>query len=267
MPFFLPKLPISGTNCYSLTQVRDSRLSERRCFSMPEHLAWVREVAFPHLNTSLGRGRNSNDLREIQYVKDVLDSSFKIKDLGTLRYFLGLEITRSKSGFHLNQRKYTLNLLEDTGCLGGKVVQTPFEPFVKLQLEQGQPFFDVFYYRRLVGRLLYLTISRPDISYVIQQLSVYMSKPMDSHYKEALRVVHYLKNSPAQGLFFSANSSLTLSAFSDSDWACCLDTMKSLTGFCVFLGSYLIYWKTKKQNTVSRSSSEAEYRALGSLAC
>ncbi|KAE9592424.1 putative RNA-directed DNA polymerase [Lupinus albus] len=208
-----------------------------------------------------------NNLVELKHVKHVLHQCFRIKDLGPLRYFLGLEISKSKHGIHLNQRKYTLSLIEESGCLASRLVKTPFDPSIKLQLNQGEPFKDPSCYSRLVGRLLYLTISRPDISYFVQQLSLFMAKPMETHYKVALRVLHYLKASPAQGLLFSSRSTLKLSAFADSDWACYLDTRKSLTGFCIFLGDSLVSWKTKKQNIVSRSSSEAEYRALGSLAC
>ncbi|XP_019447344.1 PREDICTED: uncharacterized protein LOC109350576 [Lupinus angustifolius] len=166
----------------------------------------------------------------------------------------------------MNQRKYALSLLEDAGTLATKPVSTPFDPIVKLQIHKGHPLQDPSSYRRLVGRLLYLTISRPDICYVVQQLSLFMAHPLDSHYKATLRVRHYLKGSPAQGLFFSTTSFMKFSAFSDSDWACCLDSRKSITGFCIFMGPTLISWKTKNQNTVSRSST-AEYRALGSLVC
>ncbi|KAE9603997.1 putative RNA-directed DNA polymerase [Lupinus albus] len=84
-----------------------------------------------------------------------------------------------------------------------------------------------------------------------------MDKPNDSNYKVALRVLHYLKGAPSQGLFFSSKSHISFSAFSDSDWASCLDSRKSISGFCIFMGPTLISWKTKKQQTVSRSSSEA----------
>ncbi|XP_019457669.1 PREDICTED: uncharacterized protein LOC109358057 [Lupinus angustifolius] len=134
-------------------------------------------------------------------------------------------------------------------------------------MDKGTHVKDPSSYRRLVGRLIYLTISRPDISYAVQQLSLYMTNPLTTHYQAAIKVLHYLKNSPSQGLFFPSQSTMKISAFADSDWASCLDTCKSIIGFCIFICSAIISWKTKKQNTVSRSSSEAEYRTLGSLAC
>ncbi|XP_019420689.1 PREDICTED: uncharacterized protein LOC109330873 [Lupinus angustifolius] len=206
-------------------------------------------------------------MTEINYGKSVLDKSFKIKNLGNLRYFLGLEIARSKNGIHMNQRKYAMSLLEEICSLASKLTTIPFDPTVKLQHNKGTPLQDAASYRRLVGRLLYLTISRPDISYAVQQLSLFMANPLDSHHKVALRVLHYLKKSLVQGLFFSSNSLMQFSAFSDFDWACCLDSRKSITCFCIFIGPTLISWKTKKQNIVSRSSTEAEYHAFGSLVC
>lgn len=101
----------------------------------------------------------------------------------------------------------------------------------------------------------------------MQHLSQYLSKPLVPHYQAATRILRYLKSVPAKGILFSASSSLKLCGFADSDWARCSETRKSVTGFCVLLGSSLICWKSKKQNTVSRSSTEAEYRALASLSC
>lgn len=167
----------------------------------------------------------------------------------------------------MNQRKYTLELLEDTGFLAAKPSSVPFDPNLKLSPTDGAPLADPTLYRRLIGRLIYLTNTRPDISFVVQHLSQYVSKPHDSHYQAATKVLKFLKSSPAKGILFSASSTLKLCAFADSDWARCPTTRKSVTDFCVILGSSLLCWKSKKQNTVSRSSTEAKYRALASLTC
>ncbi|XP_057426111.1 uncharacterized mitochondrial protein AtMg00810-like [Lotus japonicus] len=208
-----------------------------------------------------------SSLLEFQMVKDSLHSAFGIKDLGVLKYFLGLEVAHSTSGISLCQRKYCLDLLQEIGTLGSKPVSTPLDPALKLTLDQGKPCEDVMGYRRLVGRLLYLTHTRPDISFATQQLSQFMSQPTDMHYTAALRVLKYLKASPGLGLFFPRNTPLTLQGYSDADWAGCLDTRRSISGYCFYLGNSLISWKAKKKVTVSRSSSEAEYRALAYATC
>ncbi|XP_058732740.1 uncharacterized mitochondrial protein AtMg00810-like [Vicia villosa] len=206
-------------------------------------------------------------LTEITHVKQFLHNKFKIKDLGKLRYFLGFEIARSANGIFLNQRKYTLELLEDSGLLASKPSPILIDPSSKLSAHDGQPMEDPSVYRRLIGRLVYLTNSRPDISFAVQHLSQYVSKPLLPHYHAAIRVIRYLKSVPAKGIFYPATSSLKASAFADSDWARCPDTRRSVTGYCIMLESSLLYWKSKKQNTVSCSSTEAEYIALASFSC
>ncbi|XP_061354287.1 uncharacterized mitochondrial protein AtMg00810-like [Gastrolobium bilobum] len=165
----------------------------------------------------------------------------------------------------INQRKYALELLSDICFLAARFASTPLDPAHKLQKHQGSPYHDVPEYRRLIGRLLYLTTTRPDISHAIQQLSQYVSKPMDTHYNGACYVLRYIKGSPSKGLFFPATNEFHISAFAYSDWASFPDTRRSISGFCIFLGSSLISWKSKKQTTVSRSSSKVEYRALVQL--
>ncbi|XP_061366072.1 uncharacterized mitochondrial protein AtMg00810-like [Gastrolobium bilobum] len=208
-----------------------------------------------------------NDIQEIDRVKHHLDAAFRIKDLGHLRFFLGFEVAISSSGLIINQRKYALELIADAGLLASKPASTPMDPSVKLQKEHGNPYSDIAAYRRLVGRLLYLTNTRPDINFVVQQLTQFVAKPIETHYQAVVRILRYLKASPSKGLFFPVQNDLTPSGFANADWACCIDTRRSVSGLSVFLGSSLVSWKTKKQTTVSRSSSEAEYRALANLAC
>lgn len=211
-----------------------------------------------------------NNLDEIHSITTLLDQTFKIKDLGNLKFFLGLEIARSSRGIHLCQRKYTLDILADSGMLGSRPNSTPMDYSTRLQASSGTPLSDASSsssYRRLVGRLIYLTNMQPDIAFAVQQLSQYMTNPTNAHHQAALRVLRYLKGTPGSGLFFSAHGTSQLRAFSDSDWAGCRDTRRSITGFSVYFGSSLISWQSKKQSTVSPSSSEAEYWALASTTC
>ncbi|KAK4382735.1 Retrovirus-related Pol polyprotein from transposon RE2 [Sesamum angolense] len=194
-----------------------------------------------------------NSESALHAVRDYLDDLFTIKDLGQAKYFLGLELARSSHGLQVSQHKY-LDILADTSMLAAKPASTPFPLGLKLVLEDGALLPNPNKYRRLIGRLLYLGFTRPDISFAVQQLSQFLQAPRTSHWDAALHVLRYLKGTPSTGLFFSSSSSSQLTAYSDASWASCLDSRRSITGYCIFLGTSLVSWKTKKQATVSRSS-------------
>ncbi|CAM8944482.1 unnamed protein product [Rhodiola kirilowii] len=208
-----------------------------------------------------------NDSSSITRFKDYLHSCFHMKDLGILKYFLGLEIAHGKDGLFVSQRKYALDILSEAGLLGAKPTDFPLPPNHDLANASGPVYAHADRYRRLVGRLIYLTITRPELSYSVHILSQFMQCTTEAHWQAAIRVLHYIKSHPGQGLILSRHSSLQLTAYCDSDWATCPLTRRSLTGYFVVLGASHVSWKTKKQPTVSRSSAEAEYRSMAAACC
>ena len=203
-----------------------------------------------------------DDLDYIAFVKARLREQFHMSDLGSLSYFLGIEVTPSPEGYYLSQRKYIQDLLDRACLTDHRSVDTPMELHLRLRATDGVPLEDPTRYCHLVGSLIYLGITRPDISYAVHILSQFMSAPTSIHYGHLLRVLRYLRGTIDRRLFFSSSSSLQLHAYSDATWGTDPSDFKSISAYCVFLGSSLIAWKTKKQTAVSRSSAEAELRAL-----
>jgi Reverse transcriptase (RNA-dependent DNA polymerase) len=208
-----------------------------------------------------------NNSEEIRRFKQYLSTTFHMKDLGLLKYFLGIEIARGTKGLFLSQRKYTLDIIAECGLLGAKPMPTPMEQNHNLAKATGDLMKDPERYRRLVGRLIYLTITRPELCYAVHTLAQFMQSPLQTHYDAAFRVVRYLKGNPGQGILLRSDNDLQLYGYCDSDWASCPITRRSLTGYFVMLGQSPISWKTKKQHTVSRSSAEAEYRSMATVTC
>ncbi|XP_038687471.1 uncharacterized mitochondrial protein AtMg00810-like [Tripterygium wilfordii] len=203
-------------------------------------------------------------LNLINKVKHYIGSCFKVKDLGPLKYFLGLEIQNNVTGITISQKKYASDLLKDTALYDAKSINSPIDTNSKLSPNEGIPLDDPLRYRRLVGRLMYLCLTRPDITYTVNTLSQFMQKPTQVHMNAANRVLKYIKGTLDHSLFYPATNVLQVRGFCDSDWAACTHTRRSVTGFCIKLGDALIGWKSKKQKTVSRSSAEVEYRAMAS---
>jgi len=138
---------------------------------------------------------------------------------------------------------------------------------VSLIKSDGKLLEDGSTYRRLVGRLLYLTITRPDSTYAVHILSQFMDKPRQPHLDTTYKVLKYIKQTPGQGILLPSTGALHLRAFCDADWARCNDMRRSVTGYCILLGEALVSWRAKKHTKISRSSAEAEYRSMDITYC
>jgi hypothetical protein len=203
-----------------------------------------------------------DDIIGIQELKKFLSQHFGMKDLVPLSYFLGLGIYSSSDGYYLTQAKYISDLLSWANLTDSKIVDTSTELNTHLTLDDGKPLRDFTLYRHLVGSLVYLTVTQPDISYVVHQVSQFMAAPRSTHFLTVLRILRYMKGTLFHGLYFSSQSSLQLHAYTDADWAGDPTDRHSTTGYCFLLGTPIISWRSKKQTVAARSSTEAEYRAL-----
>ncbi|XP_074290212.1 uncharacterized protein LOC141616943 [Silene latifolia] len=208
-----------------------------------------------------------NNPEKIQSFKTYLNQCFHMKDLANLKYFLGLEIARNSTELFVLQRKYALDILKEAGLLGCKPASVPMEPSHQLGTSTAPPLEDPQPYRLLVGRLVYLTITRPELIYSVHILAQFMNAPRTDHWQAVLQVVRFLKTNPGQGLLFRSNNDLSLHAYCYASYTSCPTTRRSISAYLVFLGSVPISWKTKKQQTVSLSSAESEYRAMAFTLC
>ncbi|XP_021735713.1 uncharacterized protein LOC110702318 [Chenopodium quinoa] len=208
-----------------------------------------------------------NDMKEINEAKMFLASQFNMKDMGELRYFLGIEVDRSEQGMFLSQRKYITDILEEYDMMNVRPLKLPMDAHLKLRVDSGNVMADPEPYQRLIGRLIYLTITRPDISFTVHVLSKFMHKPTDVHYQCAVRVLRYLSGTIQQGILLASQGSAELKAYCDSDWAGCQSTRRSTSGFCILLGRSPVSWKSKRQSTVAKSTAETEYRSMALTVC
>nr|XP_016461600.1 PREDICTED: uncharacterized mitochondrial protein AtMg00810-like [Nicotiana tabacum] len=170
---------------------------------------------------------------------------------------------RSHKGILLNQRKYTLELISELGISGAKSASSPREQKRKFTtvdydkhvgLKGDEELIDIGGYQKLLGKLICLTITRPDICFAVQVIIQFMQHPKQSHLEAAMRVVKYIKGSPGKGILFKKGSLKEISAYCDSYWEACPNIRRLVTGYVIKLGESLISWKSKKQQTISRSS-------------
>lgn len=208
-----------------------------------------------------------NDIEEIKQLKLMLSNTFNMKDLGDVHYFLGLEISRASFGFFVSQKKYTVDLLAEFEMNNTSPLKLPMDIHLRLKADTGTFLKDPHPYQRLLGKMIYLTITRPDICFSVNVLTQFMQHPTTTHMEAALKLLRYVKNNPGQGILLASKSAAVLKGYCDSDWATCPMSRRSTTGYCVLLGQSPVSWKTKKQSVVARSTAEAEYRSMAVVTC
>ncbi|KAM1422622.1 hypothetical protein ACFX2I_004733 [Malus domestica] len=204
----------------------------------------------------------SNSIK-VQGIINNLAAVFDLKDMGRLSYFLGLHIHYNDDGsLFISQSKYAADLLKKAGMESCKPTSTPFKPHTQILASEGTLLPDPSQYRSIVGALQYLTFTRPDLAYSVNMVCQFMTAPTDAHFHLVKRILRYIQGTISYGLCYTKSDNFHINAYSDSDWAADITTRRSLSGFVVYIGSNPVSWQSKKQSIVSRSSTEAEYKAL-----
>ncbi|XP_052185318.1 secreted RxLR effector protein 161-like [Diospyros lotus] len=208
-------------------------------------------------------GSNSRLIAEF---KKEMEALFEMSDLGLMTYFLGMEITQSSTGIFISQRKYILDLLKKLKMKRCKSVATPLAKNGKLSKAEKGENVNLSHYRSLVGSLLYLTASRPDIMFAASVLSRYMQSPGQVHLRATKRVLSYVKGTYDSGIWYTTAENEKLQGLFDSDWAGCLNDMKNTIGYVFSTGLGVFSWVSRKQDVISQSTAEAEYMAATAAA-
>ncbi|GJV58810.1 retrovirus-related pol polyprotein from transposon TNT 1-94 [Tanacetum coccineum] len=231
------------------------------------------------LDPTLFIRKAENDLLLVQiYVDDIIFAStntamcdefanlmttkFKMSMMGQMSFFLGLQISQSPRGIFINQSKYASEIIKKYGMLTSDSIDTPMVEKNKLDADlQGTP-VDATHYRGMIGSLMYLMSSRPDLIYAVCLCVRYQAKPIEKHLNVVKQIFRYLKGTINTGIWYSKDTGMSLTTYSDADHAGCQDTRRSTLGSGQYLGDKLVSWSSKKQKSNAISSIEAEYIAL-----
>jgi hypothetical protein len=193
----------------------------------------------------------------------IMVQKFEMSMMGELRYFLGFQIKQLQDGTFISQTKYIQDILKKFGMKDGKPIKTPMGTNGHLDLDTGGKSVDQNVYRSMIGSLLYLCASRPDIMLSVCMCARFQANPKEFHLRAVKRIMRYLVYTPKFGLWYPRGSTFDLIGYSDADWVGCKIDRKSTSETCQFLGRSLVSWASKKQNSVALSTAEAEYIAAG----
>ena len=206
----------------------------------------------------------STDPMECDRFSNEMSSKFQMSMMGQMSFFLGLQISQSPGGIFINQSKYATEILKKFGFDSSDPVDTPMIDRTKLDEDLSGIMIDQTKYRSMIGSLMYLTASRPDILFAVCMCARYQAKPTKKHLEAVKRVFRYLQGTINMGLWYPKDTGMSLTAYADADHAGCQDTRRSTSGGAQFLGDKLVSWSSKKQMSTSISSTEAEYIAMSS---
>lgn len=201
-------------------------------------------------------------------MKNLIANEFEIKNLGTLKYFLGMEVARTKDGILVSQQKYVLDLLKELECSDAShPADTPMDPNIKLGNGEKNTPVNKGRYQRHVGKLIYLSHTRPEIGFSVSVVSQFMNNPMEEHMAAVYHILRYLKMIPGKGLYFKKDTNMRIEVFTDADWAGSITNRRSTSRYCTFIWGNLVTWRSKKQTVVSRSSAAPEFKAMAHGIC
>ncbi|GKF04905.1 retrovirus-related pol polyprotein from transposon TNT 1-94, partial [Tanacetum coccineum] len=204
----------------------------------------------------------STNPKSCEIFANEISSTFKMSMMGQMSFFLGLQISQNPRGIFINQSKYALEILKKYGLDSSASVDTPMVEKMKLDEDRQGKLVNPTRLCRMVGSLMYISASRPDIVFAVCMCARYLAKPTEKHLHANKRIFRYLKGTIHMGLWNPKDSGFALRAFADADYAGCQDTRRITSGSAQSLGDKLISWSSKKQNSTAISTTEAEYIAL-----
>ena len=208
-----------------------------------------------------------SNLSLINQLKYHLHRSFQTNDLGPIHKYLGVEFERSSQGLRMHQTAYAISILHMFNMQHCSPSHTPLPEGLTLSKETATPLVNATLYRMLVGKLLFLTKTRPDITHAVSVVSRFMQAPQETHLQAAKHILRYLRRHPDLGLFFKHGEENLLRGYTDVDYGQDIDDRISIGAYIFFLGNSPVSWNSKKQSSTSRSSCESEYRALAQCSC
>jgi hypothetical protein len=219
-------------------------------------LVYVDDILLTGSNTQL-----------LTQLKGHLHQSFRTHDLGPIQRYLGVQFERNPTGLRMHQTEYALSILQQFGMEHCNPSYTPLPEGLLLSKHSTTPLVDATLYRTLVGKLLFLTKTRPDISHAVGVVSRFMQDPQESHLQAAKHILRYVRRFPDLGLLFQQGEEIGLRGYTDADYGQDIDDIISVGAYIFFLGNFPISWNSKKQSSTSRSSCESEYRPLAQCSC